>query len=183
MPCYYSNLVGAGIRYSILNCPAQYIMSVCPRGYFSALKMYYPFPTYEAMRYARDICDGKRPDLDGVQKVSNNNYISVKVPDINGFTRRHAERWVNVCYGAPCTLGEDDSRSQSQYDGRKKLSDANKKRLSDITVLYRELLRGGILPFGQVLHNGKAIGILDTDRHFHICRPSVPLTEVNIVEL
>ena len=163
-------------------------MSVCPRGYFSALKSYYPFPTYQALTHAKKVCAGELPDLDGVLKVSNDNYISVKVPDINGFTRRHAEDWIDVCTKRPCARDTIDPHCRPLYKYKGDLEvntvcDVNKKRFSNIETLYRALLEGGIVPFGQVVHNGKSIGILDTDKHFHICKPSLLLKDVNTIDI
>jgi len=170
-------------------------MSLCPRGYFTALESYYPFPTYQALAHAKKICNGELPDINGIKKISNNNYISVKVPNVEGFTRRHAEGWINVCNNTPCVKDTSNPRCRPQYKYDNKThtlaSDAdldticnvNIRRFVNIDILYSSLLKGGVVPFGQVVYKNKSIGILDTDKHFHICKPSTPLTTVNTIEL
>ncbi len=169
-------------------------MSICPRGYFAALKSYYPFPTYQALDHARKVCAGELQDAEGIRKVSVDNYINVKVPDIDGFTRRHAEGWINVCTGTPCVLKQDPRcRPQHKYDEKTgelaseadhdMLCNVNTRHVPILDDLYHSLLEGGVVPFGQVLHKGKCIGIMNTDKHFHICLPSAPLPGVNTIEL
>ena len=161
--------------------------AICPRGYHSALKYYYPFPTYQALEYARSVCRGEKPDWEGHQEVSQNNYLDIRLPDLNGFTKAHAERWIDVCNGLPC-----DKRSKRcrpiglSVDIDTICADAKGRSRSEYptaTKLYNNLHKAGITPFGQVIYSDKAIGILDTDHKFHISRPSAQLQNVNTIRL
>lgn len=177
-------------------------MSICPRGYASAKKYYYPFPSEQAMMYARDVCSGKVSDWTGIKKASPayHNYIKPKlIKDINGFNRRHAEQWVNVCTKQPCgpeaVSDKRTCRPSVRLDANTTLTvnQMSDKLIDDLCRNYRpdyldigalvnKLQRNGLHPVSQTLHSGQSIGIIDKYGQYHISRPSKPLPELDIVE-
>lgn len=152
------------------------------------------------MEYARKVCQGEAPDLNGITKKSPypRNYMLPHVPQVNGFTRRHAEQWVNVCTGAPCRYGKThwkcrpsnriDSDTiytihQMTEDQIDELCRGYRENYPDAKGVQLKLLSNGLVPDTQVLLDGEVIGMTDTVDQFHIVKPSPPLDGLKSVAL
>jgi hypothetical protein len=168
-------------------------MSICPRGYLSSRKYFYPFPTKQALEYAQKVCQGEAPDHTGLVKISKHNYLDFEIHDVNGFSRRHAEAWINVCTGHKC-LDHDlkTCHPSKRIDSKTSMTitEMSKKQLHDlcsnyrtdypdITVLMNKIHRAGFIPSKQLIHDGQTIGILDMDGQLHISQPSPPLKDLD----
>jgi hypothetical protein len=175
--------------------------SVCPRGYYAATKLFYPFPSAQAIEFAKNVCDGKVAGLDGIKKKSksSNNYMRVRmVGDINGFTRRHAEQWIDVCSKQKCMSGRTSRtcRPSNIIDDNTSLTinQMAEQQIDELCSRYRpsypnaeelrlKLLRAGIVPTEQIVASTQTIGLADSNQQFHVSRPSEPLAGIDIVEL
>lgn len=174
--------------------------AVCPRGYNAARATYKSFPTVAAMKYARQVCAGEAYDHHGIKKKSpqSRNYILPYVSNVNGFTRRHAEQWVNVCTGVQCPYGKTHRNcrpsnridSDTIYTVRQMTEDQIDElcrgyhaSYPDADGVQHKLLSHGLVPATQVLLNGEVVGITDTLGQFHIAKPSPLLKGLELVEL
>jgi hypothetical protein len=172
-------------------------MSICQRGYATARKYYYPFPSYEAMDHAHKVCQGEEPDYTGLKEKSKYNNLDIKINDINGFSRRHAEAWIDVCTMNKCL----DYRSSTCHPSKridpktsmtitemspehiKDLCENYRPSYPDINTLLKKLHRSGFVPSKQITYDGQSIGILDTNNHLHISQPSAPIDSLTRVQL
>jgi hypothetical protein len=169
-------------------------MSLCPRGYVTSKKYFYPFPNKKALKFADDVCNGLEPDWTGKteKSPSHTRYINVEFDsDINGFNRFHAEKWINVCTKMPCipTYHNKTCVPEFRTDDKTSLTinEMSQKQINELCSQYRpsypdsvelkeKLTRVGINPVSQVTYKDKSIGFTDADGQFHIAKPS-PIME------
>jgi len=67
---------------------------LCKRGKDAAKKKFKVYPSAYANGYAVQVCQGKKPDLNGKYK---NDYSGKKPPKDSELKRWYKEKWVNVC--------------------------------------------------------------------------------------
>jgi hypothetical protein len=85
---------------------------LCERGKKTAQKKFKVYPSAYANAYAVQVCQGKKPDLQGkfiVDKKYSNKKIS---PKNTGLDRWFKEKWIDVCTGKPCGR---KSKSKRKY--------------------------------------------------------------------
>lgn len=68
-------------------------LKLCPRGYATAKVEFKVFPSAYANGYASQVCNGTKPDYNGIYKKD---YKLRKSPK-SSLTRWYNEKWVNVC--------------------------------------------------------------------------------------
>lgn len=86
---------------------------LCPRGYCTALFQFDVYPSAYANGYAVQVCQGKKPDLEGLSRKDFEDRISTSSPrgkkktqKLSGTSPRpldrwFREKWVDVCSGDP----------------------------------------------------------------------------------
>jgi hypothetical protein len=171
---------------------------VCSRGYNAAKALHYPFPSTQALNYARQVCDGNIPDLMGIYKVNpDTNYITTQVSKhVNGFSRRQAEQWIDVCNKQRCDNDSKNCRPSARIDDNTSLTirQMSEQQIEELCSNYRpsypnatelklKLVNAGLKPIKQVTVTGQTIGIVDSQQLLHVCRPSDLLPELDIVVL
>lgn len=179
--------------------------AICPRGYDSARKYYYPFPTEQSMEYAMQVCKGQKPDWTGLRQPSPSYSYFIKpkiTSSVNGFTRKHAEQWVNVCTGQPCPHLRSECRPTNRLltpigaiDTKvKTIREMSDREIDDLcrnyrptypdaTELLKRMKRTGRQPAAQVVYKGETIGIRDLSGDLHVSQPSPPLDNIPIIKL
>ena len=176
-------------------------MSICPRGYTTAKKYFYPFPNKEAIEFANDVCDGKKPDWTGKKEISPSytRYIKVEFDsDVNGFNRFHAEKWINVCTKMPClpTYYNKTCVPKFRTDSKTSLTinEMTQQQIDELCAQYRpsypdalelneKLKRSGIKPISQVTYKDKTLGFTDKDGQFHVSKPSPIMENMDVKAL
>lgn len=68
-------------------------LKLCPRGYATAKVDFKVFPSAYANGYAAQVCNGTKPDFNGIYKKDYKIKKSLK----SSLTRWYNEKWVNVC--------------------------------------------------------------------------------------
>jgi hypothetical protein len=165
-------------------------ISICPRGYNTARKYYYPFPTATAIEYAKKVCNGEEFDWTGLKEKSpiSSNYISVSFnSNINGFNRYHAEQWVDVCTKKRCKPTYHNTNCVPEYrvDDKtsmtinemsneyiEELCSNYRPRYPNASELFTKIKFSGKIPQYQVVYKDETIGLLDNNGEFHISKPS-----------
>lgn len=187
--------------------------NICPRGYQSVLKYYKPFPSYQAIQEAREICDGETPDWEGITKKehSSANYIKISIKETDPFNTWFNQKWVDICRKTrsgnhpPCYYKKGDwstgadtgscrPMNRISADGPKTLGELSNEELSTIcsslrqdnmTALQKvkELRHNGNVPFAQIISEKKTLGIMDVTKKIHLVIPSKPIQGLSEINL
>lgn len=181
---------------------------ICPRGLATAKRYYDTFPHHQGLKTAGQICDGEIPDWTGHTEKSLK-FLSIKVPEMDGFERWHAEQWVDLCTGKMCDLKPEFIKRGNKFDFMstkcrptqriddhtpKLVAEYEKEEIDDIchgmkmqnltiTKLKTKLEQDGIYPFAQIIMDNKAIGLVDLEKNVYLSLPSDPLKDIHEIQM
>lgn len=152
-------------------------INVCARGYSSALKYHYKFPTYQAIQHAKNVCSGKLADEDGNKYHDPEEYsfsIVYNLNNIGNFTRATAEQWIDACSRQKCNKKSGrclplNKVNELTEDELMELCSGHRKMIPSWKTLEKKVPKSQ--QFAKVIAKGQIIGLMDTNGDLNLCRP------------
>ncbi len=100
-------------------------MKLCERGKKTAQQKFKVYPSIYANSYAVQVCQGKKPDLDGNYKTDKDYKNKTKKTD--GLKRWYKEEWIDICSNKPCGRSSNSNREYPLCRPTKKISEKTPK--------------------------------------------------------